>query len=268
MKRFFYTLVGLALAVGAVEAAGKKGGGGGGKVSAKSGKSIGGKVSNNGAGMKEGDLGGKAQVFNKKPFGQVEKNVLDKNVFDNKINAGTVLADKKFGDNKKIGDAGKGVSGKKFGDGKVAKVDKLDKFDLKGNKKVAKLPGFKVDAAKHTLFCGTFGVPKHLHRHCFFHFDFCWNHHCWLPGYSCFGYWHPYARGWYYWYAPWRCYLPYTYIETYRPVVVVEQPVVIVNGSDASANDSIEPMDPTMLPPGATTELPPGIDPTIPAPKE
>jgi hypothetical protein len=281
MKRFFYTLLALGVTVGIADAEGRRGGGRGGSSGGSNGgrvvsggngggKSNGGKVIDSGAGKSVGDLGGKTQVFDKKigEAGKIGDKIVDKKVVDK-------VVDKKIVD-KKVGDIGKAPMDKKAGKGigdKVAKIEKLEKFDLKGNTKIAKLPGFKADAVKHAAFCGKFGVPKHLHHHCYFHHDFCWNHHCWLPHYGCCGYWHPYAHCWYYWYEPWCCYLPYTYIETYRPVVVVveqkvEQPMVVVNNvTNTDVSDNIEPMDPTMLPPGASPTLPPGVDPTIPAPK-
>lgn len=141
-------------------------------------------------------------------------------------------------------------------------TSKVSKFDIQGNKNVAKLPGYKSDPTKHSQFCSKYKLPSHLHSQCFFHHDFCYNQTCWLPSHHCCGYWHPYSCCWYYWYAPCCCYLPCTYIETYRPIAVVTTTVVTV--STTSAATSAAPM----LPVGASAEIPVGVNPIIPAPKE
>lgn len=99
---------------------------------------------------------------------------------------------------------------------------------LHGNTSVATLPGFRCNPVQHTHLCTTYRVPVHLHNSCFFHADFCWSQTCWLPRYSCCGYWHPYARSWYYWYQPCGCYLPYDSIASYQPapIIVVNNPVI------------------------------------------
>jgi hypothetical protein len=178
------------------------------------------------------------------------------------------IGDKKISDglgkigDKKIGDVGKGKSdGPKVGDIVKNKVP-----DLQGNKTVAKLPGFKSDPHKHQQFCGKFSVPNHLHALCFFHHDFCWNHHCWFPRFSCCCYWHPYSRCWYYWYEPYSCYLPYSYVETYQPTPTPT--VVNVNNVNTNSNVNIEDDEPPTLPLGAITSVPSVVNPIIPAPKQ
>ncbi|GEM_PF-7134964 len=192
----------------------------------------------------------------------------DKKVID--LSGKTQLLDKKVGDTLKIGDAGKGLGN---GQNQILSGKLNGKIAIQGNKNGAKLPGFKSNPMLHTQMLQKYSVPKSLHSHCFFHFDFCWSNSCWLPNYGCCGYWHPYQCCWFYYYEPWCCYLPYTYIQTYRPVVVVvEQTPVIVNvnntNTNTNANDNIEPQGPTSLPPGAVTTLPAGVNPNIPAPKQ
>jgi hypothetical protein len=142
------------------------------------------------------------------------------------------------------------------------------KLDLHGNKNVATLPGFKSDPKLHTQLLQKYNVPKQLYDHCFFHHDFCWNSYCWLPGFGCCCYWHPYSHCWYYWYEPYRCYLPYSYIEVYRPVVETTPVVVNVNNTNTNTNNNVEAEDPTSLPPGAVATLPPDINPVVPEPKQ
>lgn len=156
------------------------------------------------------------------------------------------------------------VIGKKVGDAGKTLVKKVGKVELQGNKTVAKLPGFKSNPAVHLQFCGKYKLPVHLHSHCFFHHDFCWNHHCWFPTFGCCGYWHPHARCWYYWHETYCCYLPCSYIETYPPVVVN----VNVNVNSTNTNTNVDTDAPPMLPPGASQALPPGVNPIIPAPKQ
>lgn len=247
MKRFFFTLVALSTTIGFAHADGKKGGGsaGGGKsISSSSvGKSLGTKTIDSNAVKKVGDLGGKTQALDKKIGG-----------LDNKVGKG--LTDKNIA--------------KTLGNGQNGKLN--GKFELQGNKNVAKLPGFKSNPQQHVQFCGKYGVPKALHNHCFFHFDFCWNHCCWLPSYNCCGYWHPYQCCWYYYHPTWCCYVPCSYIETYSPVIAVEQTPVIVNVTNTNTNVNNDTPDPLAvapsLPPGAAATLPAGVNPNIPAPKQ
>ncbi len=149
--------------------------------------------------------------------------------------------------------------------GKVGSVN--PKVQILGNKSVAKLPGFKSDPKVHLQYCGQYNLPGHLHNHCFFQHDFCWNHHCWFPSFGCCGYWHPHACCWYYWYEPYCCYLPCSYIEMYTPMVVVQQAApVVVNVTNTNTN--IDSDVPPMLPPGAASTLPPSVNPMILAPKQ
>jgi hypothetical protein len=120
----------------------------------------------------------------------------------------------------------------------------------------------------HQQFCAKYHLPGHLHNHCFFHHDFCWNHHCWFPTHGCCGYWHPHARCWYYWYEPYCCYLPYSYIETYAPVMAQQPAPMVVNVNNTATDTEIDPDAPPTLPPGAAATLPPGVNPIIPAPKQ
>jgi hypothetical protein len=143
---------------------------------------------------------------------------------------------------------------------KSTHIDKGPKLEsLHGNKKVGSLPGYKSDLKQHEYYCSKYNVPSHLHNQCYFHHDFCWDHYCYLPRYGCCGYWHPYARCWYYWYQPYCCYLPYSCIETYAPSTT---PVVNVN---TNTNTNINT---PALPPGASAVLPAGVNPIIPAPKQ
>jgi hypothetical protein len=170
---------------------------------------------------------------------------------------------------KKVGDVSKTV-----GNSQVLNTKLNGKFDIVGNKNVAKLPGFKSDPKLHTQLMSKYKVPSKLFDFCFFHNDFCYSHCCWFPSFGCCGYWHPYARCWYYWYEPYCCYLPYSYIEVYRPIVVTEVAAastnvnVNVNNNNNNTNDNIEPQGPTGLPPGASATLPAGVNPIIPAPKQ
>ena len=143
------------------------------------------------------------------------------------------------------------------------KITSSKKFDIQGNKNVAKLPGYKSDPKMHTQYCSKYKVPSYLHSQCFFHHDFCWNHTCWLPNYRCCGYWHPYSCCWYYWYAPCCCYLPCSCIETYAPAAVVSTATVVTVTSTSAATSAAP-----ALPVGASAEIPAGVNPVIPAPKQ
>ena len=187
-------------------------------------------------------------------------------------NAKSVSSSNSFDKGTKTSDSAKSqVLSNKIGDSNKTQGDKsikATKFDLQGNKNVAKLPGFKSDPKMHAQLMQKYNVPHHLHDFCFFHQDFCWNHCCWFPSFGCCGYWHPYCHCWYYWYDPYCCYLPYSYIETYRPVAVTETPAVVVNNTNTNVNNNVEAQDPASLPPGASATLPSGVNPLIPAPKQ
>src|SRR5437868_3695645 len=44
-----------------------------------------------------------------------------------------------------------------------------------------------------------------------------WCNYCWYPTYGCYGYYCPQQCSWFYWYQPWHCYLPTTYLTQYAP---------------------------------------------------
>jgi len=251
MKRFLFSVVTLALTTSMIAASGggSKGGSGSGSgsgSSSSSGSGSGGSKSTSGSGGGSGSSSSTGSGGTIKSLDAGNKlHVLDKHVDVSKtINTGQVLN------------------------------TKINKLDIVGNKNVAKLPGFKSDPKLHTQLMSKYKVPSKLFDFCFFHHDFCYSSYCWLPGFGCCGYWHPYSRCWYYWYEPYCCYLPYTYIEVYRPVVVTEVAAaptsvnVNVNNNNTNTNDNIEPQGPTGLPPGASATLPAGVNPIIPAPKQ
>ena len=236
MKRFFFSVVALTITASFVAASdGTKG-------SSSTGKNGSGSTSSSSS------SGGKST---------------DKKVVD--LSSKTQVLDKKVGDSLKIGDAGKSSVN---GQNQILSGKLNGKINLQGNNNVAKLPGFKSNPMLHTQLLQKYSVPKALHNNCFFHFDFCWSNCCWMPNHGCCCYWHPYQCCWFFYYEPWCCYIPVTYIETYRPIVVVEQTPVIVNVNNTNTNDNIEPQGPTSLPPGAVTTLPTGVNPNIPAPKQ
>jgi len=249
MKRILLTAVVVLTVVGvsSTEAKGPKGGSSGGSSSGSS------RVLSSGAGLNPVKNTGITRVQNS---GVVKSQVLDKKVgglntqvFDKKV-SGNVLTGKNLGIDKKITTTPGNLKPK-----------------LNGNVQVAKLPGFKTDGNKHQQLLHKHNVAKHLHSHCFFHHDFCYNHCCWFPHHHCCGYWHPYARCWYYWYEPYCCYLPITYVEQYVPVAAAQPESIVINvNNNANANaDADEDVVPT-LPPGATV-VPQGVNPMIPAPK-
>jgi hypothetical protein len=234
MKRFFFSMVALTLTTSMIAASG-----GGSKGTSGSGSGSG----TSGTKVTSGTGSGSGSVIKSGDTG-TKTHVLDKHV----------------------GDVSKTLT--------TSKSTVLStKFELHGNKTIAKLPGFKSDPKLHTTMMSKYKVPSKLHDFCFFHHDFCYSTYCWFPSYGCCGYWHPYCRCWYYWYEPYCCYLPYSYVEVYRPVVVTEVAAatnvnVNVNNNNNNTNDNIEPQGPTGLPPGASATLPAGVNPIIPAPKQ
>jgi hypothetical protein len=172
------------------------------------------------------------------------------------------------------GSSGKSIPNANIGKGQPADKNhkplaKATKFPLQGNKNVAKSPGFKGDPKLHAQFLNKYKVPSYLHNKCFFHHDFCWDHTCWFPTYHTCGYWHPYTHCWYYYYEPYRCYLPYEYIQTCVPPATTVQPAVIVNVTNTNTNvNNVNTDGPPTLPVGAAAVLPTGINPIIPAPKQ
>lgn len=249
MKRFFFSVVALTLTTSIIAASGGGSKSGSGSGSGSSGSSSG---SGSGSGSKStsGSTGGSGSSSSSGSGGAIK--IGDKlNVLD-----------------KKVGDVSKAINNSQVLNTKV------NKFDIVGNKNVAKLPGFKTDPKLHTQLMSKYKVPSKLADFCFFHHDFCYSTYCWFPSFGCCGYWHPYCRCWYYWYEPFCCYLPYSYVEVYRPIVVTEVAAVPtsvnvnVNNNNNNTNDNIEPQGPTGLPPGASATLPAGVNPIIPAPKQ
>ena len=69
-------------------------------------------------------------------------------------------------------------------------------------------------------------------QHCCLGCNYCnWTSFCWFGNLGCRGCFCPVRCCWYYWYEPFCCYLPCTYMETYVPVQVAmnSQPPVNVN---------------------------------------
>jgi hypothetical protein len=90
--------------------------------------------------------------------------------------------------------------------------------------------------------------PQHL-MHCCKPCHYCnWIYYCWFPDYLCYGYYCPQACVWYFWYEPFCCYLPCTYIVEYVPVQVAVQ---VSQTTSASSEDGGSATMPA-LPPGAT----------------
>lgn len=88
-----------------------------------------------------------------------------------------------------------------------------------------------------------------------------WSSSCYLPRYNCRCYYCPTACCWYYWYAPFNCYLPYDYIQQYPPIQVTN----VNNNTNINVNTNINNSNvggAPALPPGATP-LPQGSAPTL-----
>lgn len=61
-----------------------------------------------------------------------------------------------------------------------------------------------------------------------------WSSTRFFPRYGCKGYFCPTARCWYYWCAPYSCYLPFSYFNQFPPTMV--NPLAGIPGGPAMAN--------------------------------
>jgi len=92
-------------------------------------------------------------------------------------------------------------------------------------------------------------TPVHFHGCCHHHWYTGWSRHCWLG--HCYGHYCPTTCGWYYWYEPFQCYLPVSYLTVYVPTVVAVPTVV----TPAPATVAL-PMGATALPANFVPALP------------
>ena len=162
----------------------------------------------------------------------------------------------------------KGISTAISGQGQIKSVGQ--QIGGMGNNKLGQT--FKTTSGKTIAYQS---CPQHL-RSCCYHSSFCnWSNFCWFGNYGCHGCYCPVRCCWYYWYEPYCCYLPCTYIQTYCPVQVVQPvaqttyattPIVNVNtNTNTNVNQNGAPVggipagvgqvggqSPDVLPPGAT----------------
>jgi hypothetical protein len=97
---------------------------------------------------------------------------------------------------------------------------------------------------------------QHYHFHTYYRHYKNWSHYCWFPSHHCYGYFCPTQCCWYYWYAPYNCYLPCSYMTNFAPTPVPTSANINVNTNVNNNNSPGLPTGGAPVPTGTVPFLP------------
>ncbi len=119
--------------------------------------------------------------------------------------------------------------------------------------------GFNHHNGSHHWGTKSFHYHGHNYNFRYYHRHYRgWSSYCWLPSYHCYGYFCPEDSCWYYWYAPYNCYIPIQYVRTFAPTPLNVNVNVNnnVNTNTSAAGFPALPQGAVPVSPGAVPPLP------------